>query len=321
MMVHEPIPVTIITGFLGAGKTTLLNHLIKENSSTKFAIIENEFGEIPIDNQIIVNVSEENIFELSNGCICCSINQDLIEVLFQLLDGNYKFEHLIIETTGIAEPSAVAAAFLSEPRIQEYFTLNACICIADVKNLPQDLNEVEEARQQIAFADYILLNKTEEASSKETHLCTELIKTANPFAIIEHCNYAQTSTALLELNAYTPHNLQEKLSLINHSQHSKHPIKSLSFAFDVPFNFLSFNHWINALLQLQGQHMYRVKGILYFQGQSKPTLLQSVKSKAVFQTINTKSPNSPKISQIVLIGKNLRKEIFKKHLINCLYEE
>ena len=154
----KTIPVTIITGFLGSGKTTFLNHIIKENQTKKFAIIENEFGAINIDSELVIKTNE-NIFELTNGCICCTLNGDLSALLNKLVTGDYDFDHLIIETTGIADPAAVAAVFLTDYNIQTIFKLDGVICLLDTQNVLSVLGVEEEASKQIAFPIFWCLIK------------------------------------------------------------------------------------------------------------------------------------------------------------------
>jgi len=175
------IPVTIITGFLGAGKTTLLNNLIKKHKEKKFAIIENEFGEIGIDGGLIVGAGE-NIFELANGCICCSLNDDFYKTINQLMDGQYVFNHLLIETTGIADPDTIIKAFIAVEDIQMQFVLDSVICLADAINMEDLIDEQPELRKQLALSDIVLLNKTDGIQLDYAHELTRLISEINPTA-------------------------------------------------------------------------------------------------------------------------------------------
>lgn len=220
-MEQTRVPVTILTGFLGAGKTTLLNHLISSNPNTKFAIIENEFGDIGIDNELVVG-ADSGIFEMSNGCICCTLNGELVQTLVDLVNGEHEFDHLIVETTGIAEPDGVAAAFVAEPAIQSRFRLDATICLVDAHHVEDILEDREEAKRQITFADYIVLNKASEVSKDYLVQLEQLLKTVNSFATIEHCDYGKVTNNILDLNAYDAQKVEEKLDKAHHTHHHHH---------------------------------------------------------------------------------------------------
>jgi G3E family GTPase len=318
------IPVTIITGFLGAGKTTLLNHLISDNSELTFAVIENEFGEIGIDNELVKNIGD-GIFEMSNGCICCSLNDELVETLSKLLNQDKKFDHLIIETTGIAEPDAVAAAFVTDPSIQEYFFLNAVICLVDAENIENILKEREEAKKQISFADYILINKIELVDNEYIEKLKKIMTEVNPLATCSTSSFAKYQDNLLNINAYNTVNVENKIRAQHqnaehphfdhhHHQHKHDDIVSHSFIFDRSFDMLKLRHWMQVLLMIQGEGIYRVKAVLDVQWQDKKVILQSVRKSYSFQLGEDWPANKPRQSRIVFIGKNLRKEILEKNL-------
>lgn len=220
-MNDQRIPVTILTGFLGAGKTTLLNYLIQQNPNTKFAIIENEFGDIPIDNELVVG-ADEGIFELSNGCICCTLNGELVETLGKLLQRADQFEHLIIETTGIAEPDGVAAAFVSEPAIQAHFKLDATICLVDAHHAAEILKEREEAKRQLTFADFIVINKASEVTPTALEQLKGILQQTNGFAEVTTCDHGQVGRDLLHLNAYETLTVEERLASVQAAQHKAH---------------------------------------------------------------------------------------------------
>lgn len=338
-MNEDRIPVTILTGFLGAGKTTVLNHLISANPNTKFAIIENEFGEIGIDNELVVG-ADSGIFEMSNGCICCTLNGELVQTLVDLVNGEHEFDHLIVETTGIAEPDGVAAAFVAEPAIQSCFRLDATICLIDAHHAEDILKEREEAKRQVTFADYIVINKASEVSADYIKQLEGILKSANSFAEIAHCDYGKISTDLLNLNAYEVHQVEKKLDEA-HAQHEHHhdhehecndscpahkhehhhsDIVTQSFIIKAPLDVLKFRHWLNVLLMIQGKHLYRVKGIMNFQYQDRRAIVQSVKQMCVFTTGDDWVEGEERATKIVFIGKHLRRDILEKQLNNCLFK-
>lgn len=219
-MQENRIPVTILTGFLGAGKTTLLNHLISSNPNTKFAIIENEFGDIGIDNELVIG-ADDGIFEMSNGCICCSLNGELVSTLAKLVNGEHAFDHLIVETTGIAEPDGVAAAFVAEPGIQSYFRLDATVCLVDAHHAEDILEDREEAKRQLTFADYIVINKSSEVSADYLPKLEAILRKVNSFAALEHCDYGKVTTNVLDLKAYEVGQVEEKLRQVHvHHDHN-----------------------------------------------------------------------------------------------------
>jgi G3E family GTPase len=317
------IPVTIITGFLGSGKTTLLNRLIAENPDTKFAIIENEFGEIGIDNELVIG-AEEGIFEMNNGCICCTLNDELVETLAKLLNSGRDFQHLIIETTGIAEPDAVAAAFVTDPSVQAYFQLNAVICLADAQNIEDMLHEREEAKRQVSFADHILLNKAGEVAEEYLQHLLQILDNVNPLASISVGNFSKTEVDLLHIDAYKADAVEKKLKAQHkavghhhdhHHHHHQHAdVVSHSFIFDRPFDMLKLRHWMQVLLMIQGEGIYRVKAVLDVQYQDNKMILQSVRKAYSFSLGEEWPEGKPRQSRIVFIGKKLNKEILEKNL-------
>lgn len=314
------VPVTILTGFLGAGKTTLLNRIINENPDTKFAIIENEYGDIGIDNELVVG-ADDDIFEMSNGCICCTLNSELVAVLSKLVKSSYEFDHLIIETTGVAEPDGVAAAFVVDPAVQHYFRLDATICLVDVMHIDELLEEREEAKKQLTFADFIILNKQSEISSQALAKLKGKLKEINTFAEIESCDYGQYQTNILELNAYEANKIAQQIDTSHHHHHHSSDIVTQSFIIKEPLDILKFRHWLNVLLMIQGQYLYRIKGIVNFQYQEHKTIVQSVKKACVFQQGDTWQPTEEKVTKLVFIGKHLKREVLEKQLKHCYFKD
>lgn len=326
----KKIPVTILTGFLGAGKTTFLNHLISKHKNLKFAIIENEFGDINIDHELIVDV-KDGIFELSNGCICCSLNGELIDTLNTLIQKSDHIDHLIIETTGIAEPDAVAAAFVSDLEIQSQFKLNATICIVDACHFLEIIEERDEARKQLTFADHIIINKKSVVSESQLSQLIKITKQINALASYEVADFGKSNMDILSLNAYEFNHLVQKLDdnlhvcdvhcTHDHEAHHHSDIVTQSFIFDKAFDVLKFRHWLNVLLMIQGKHIYRVKGIVDFQFNECRTVIQSVKQMCLFTQGAKWHNDEKKMSKIVFIGKHLKRAQLFKQLNNCLVQK
>lgn len=324
----KTIPVTIITGFLGSGKTTLLNQIIKQNRDKKFAIIENEFGEINIDSQLVISTSE-NIFELSNGCICCSLNGDLAALLNKLVTGNYEFDHLIIETTGIADPSAVAAVFLTDYNIQTIFKLDGVICMVDTDNVLDVLGVQEEASKQIAFSDFLIFNKVSQTDKDLRNQITSTITGINPLAGISFCDFADTDTKpLLNIGAYQKEKSQFKLGFQSGTkqpfmltkQHIHNDIVSQGYIIGESLDLLKIRHYFTVMLFIQGTYFYRIKGILNIEGLDRKLIIQSVKGAPVFTDGDAWQENEVRETRIVFIGKSLKREILEKGIRQCIYK-
>ncbi len=317
-MAQVPIPVTIITGFLGAGKTTFLNRLIQDNTTTRFAIIENEFGEIGIDNELVIG-SDEQIFEMSNGCICCRLNGELIQFLDQFVEKVDLIDHLIIETTGIAEPDSVAAAFVSNPNIQQTFRIDSVVCLVDGQHTVQHLTEREEAKRQITFSDLLLISKVDQIHDSELESLKIALRSINPFASIALSSNGHTDVEILQLSAYHSHQVERSLHHIKEGKvHAHDDISSVSLILEGAIDFLKFKHWMNVLLMIQGNHIYRVKGIMHFDQHDHKTIVQSVRASCLYQKGDQWGNEKDRVSRIVFIGKFLNEAIFRKQLNYCV---
>ncbi len=314
-MTKNKIPVTILTGFLGAGKTTLLNRLITENPNKKFAIIENEFGDIPIDQELVVN-AKDGIFEMSNGCICCSLNVELGELLQKLMNEKYDFDHLIIETTGIAEPDGIAAAFIGGNRSSKFY-LDGTICLADAHDIVKNLEERGEAHKQVSFADLIVLNKIDLVSDDQLNEARMLLKKYNADAPIIESSYGEIERDILRLNAYDSNKLENKL-LNPHQHHHHDELVAHSFDFKESLVAEKFEHWINMLLFLSGYQIYRIKGILNLDGETNKIIFQSVRSNSKIEIGSPWMDGEIRKSKIVFIGNNIKKEPLEKGLKSCI---
>ncbi|UKJ06652.1 CobW family GTP-binding protein [Solitalea lacus] len=313
-----PVPVTILTGFLGAGKTSLLNQLIKQNMDKKLVVLENEFGDVSIDSELVFKGNNE-LFEISNGCICCSMSGEFNEVLAKLIQEIPVFDHLVVESTGIADPSSVAAAFVGDQIIQSHFKLDGVICLVDAQNVLSQLKEREEVRKQLAFSDVIVVNKVDLIDAEELMTVVATIKKINPYAsLVNSLHGEQEELNLLSLSAYSPKKVEQGFRFFPMGMQIKHEeVVSQSFVFDQPLDLLKFRHWLNVLLVIQGQSFYRVKGVLNFAGLDERHIVQSVMNNASYTLGSDWEEGMVRTSKIVFIGKNLRRDLLEKGLKNC----
>lgn len=312
---YEQMPkdVTLLTGFLGSGKTTLLNALLADRPTTRFALIENEFGEENIDGQLVRSGvpgrPDVDITELSNGCLCCSLNNELLDVLETLYDRRDSFDELIIETTGIADPANVAVPFLMLSMVQREFPLKRVICLVDAELIEDQLRDTEEAIQQISFSDVILINKTDRVSMAYVAKLGGILRGLNPLAevLVGHKDALPISTLMaierdtadaVRVASFVPTKAKAGVSLHHHApkpaverplgtlphwntgpqphHHAHSNIVSLSFRFAEPFDLTRLYHRLTTLLLFQGQDIYRVKGIIYEAARTERMIVQSV---------------------------------------------
>jgi len=281
----------------------------------KFAVIENEFGEIPIDQELVLN-AEDGIFELSNGCICCSLNAELGELLQKLMKDEYEFDHLIIETTGIAEPDGIASAFIGGNKASK-FILDGTVCLADAHDILRNLEERGEAHKQVTFADAIVLNKTDLVNKNQLEQAKFTLTRYNADARIFTSTYGQVKADLLDLHAYYANQVENKL-LNPHQHHHHNELISHSFELKEPLIAERFEHWINMLLFLSGYQIYRIKGILNIEGETHKIIFQSVRSNSKIDVGSRWKNGESKISRVVFIGNNIKKEPLEKGLKSCL---
>ncbi len=337
-MDNNRIPVTIITGFLGAGKTTLLNQLIKDHPEKKFAIIENEFGEIGIDGGLIVG-TDENIFELSNGCICCSLNDGFYETLAKLLDSPYPFNHLLVETTGIADPDSIIKAFLSSKDIQLNFRLDSVICLADCSSMEDLMDEQPEVRKQLALADVVLLNKADTIQPAYVGSLKKIIAGINPMAELYPVKFARAEGVnLIDLKAFSGESIEKstlsfqnlsffKGAVINQPsllskpthQHHKHDIISLGFVIPGSFDMGKFSFWMQNFLFFNSDTIFRVKGIVSFDEMPERHIFQAVRDSYMFEH-GSEWGTETRFSKLVFIGKELNHDQLEDNLYQLLVE-
>jgi G3E family GTPase len=317
----QPKPVTIITGFLGAGKTTFLNALLTQNAKGKYAIIENEFGKESIDGELVVEVAD-SVFEMSSGCLCCSLNEDLVELLISLSGKAVNFEELIIETTGIADPASVGVPFLVDPLVTRYYELQRVVCVVDAQNIVYELASTEEARKQISFSDILLISKTDLITAEELEDTKNLLYKINPFATvlaITDGTYPIDEIMNFERNVEQV-TVNEDTSVSKHKEHHHHSLSSLTLLFDDPFDLPKLHHTLMIFLAAQAKDIYRVKGIVYAQDEDRKVIVQSVAQYLSLSHGKHWEDDEIKRSRIVFIGKNLKSKGFERLLRQCLYK-
>ena len=339
------IPVTVLTGYLGAGKTTLLNRILSENHGKKYAVIVNEFGEIGIDNDLIIGADEE-VFEMNNGCICCTVRGDLVRIMEGLMRRRGKFDAIIVETTGLADPAPVAQTFFVDEDVQKNARLDAVVTVADAKWLSDRLKDAPEAKNQIAFADVIVLNKTDLVSKGELSEVEARIRGINPYAKLhrtERCRVALSD--VLERGAF---DLDRILDIEpdflelgddhdhdhhHHNDHDHHDhdhglkhyhdeeMQSLSLRSDKPLDPMLFMPWLQNLVQAEGQKILRSKGILSFAGDDDRYVFQGVHMMLEGDHQRKWQDGEKRESRVVFIGRELPEEKIRAGFEACIVEK
>ena len=316
----ELIPVHIITGFLGAGKTTFLNHLIPENLPERVLIIENEVGKENIDSKLVVG-TELDVVELTAGCLCCSLNDDFHQILEDVSYRRNEFDRLIIETTGVADPDALALPFMTSPAVERVFELVNSICLVDAANIETWLAETDEARRQVAFADILLINKSDLVSAEELAKVKELLKGINPYANVFVGQEGKfPSKEILAIRQMDNAGAVHKTNTIQaQHKHNKHGITTFTLTFDQAFNLKSLSHELLRLLTINRHQIYRIKGIINADNYPVQVVLQSVRNTFRLSDGLPWPSGTVKQSKIVFIGKEVKKEaierIFRRHLL------
>ncbi|GMA59631.1 GTP-binding protein [Alicyclobacillus fastidiosus] len=324
---RERIPVTLLTGFLGAGKTTLLNHILSANHGHKIAVIVNEFGEVGVDNKLVVGADEE-IFEMNNGCICCTVRGDLIRILGELRDARIgkngrkvDFDRVLIETTGLADPAPVIQTFYVDQEVDDAYSLDAVVTVVDAKHAEQHLDDGHEAQEQVAFADVLLLNKIDLASEDEVKSLENRLRSMNPYARIYRTEKSNIETEkILGINAF---DISKKLEIdpgfLEEEDHEHdNSVTSIVLREEKPLDLRKVEKWLFGWLTTHGADVFRYKGFLYINNVKQRVLIQGV--HMLFESAGDRpwKDGEEKISELVLIGRNLDSSWFQKGFEECV---
>lgn len=329
-----PKPVTILTGFLGAGKTTYLNHLLAGNEDRRYAIIENEYGKQGIDHELVLR-PDETIVRLDSGCLCCTLNDDLYDLLNELHERRDEFDEIIIEATGLADPTGLAQPFLSHPLIRKHFPLRAIVCLIDAELAIQQLRETEEAVRQVTFSDVLLINKTDLVTPTDVDRLTRQLQRTNPLATIYRGR--QDAYPVIEFNerqdrleelyreellpaVSTPGDAEFPVTKPEHHHPHRHTsdVVSHTFTLDRPFDPQQFHQQLFIYLTFQAVDLYRMKGLIWFAEKDEQFVAQSVGKRLDVQPKRKWLPAETRRSVLVFIGRNLQRKGLERLLVHCI---
>jgi G3E family GTPase len=314
------IPVTVLTGYLGAGKTTLLNRILSENHGKKYAVVINEFGELGVDNDLVIDADEE-VLEMNNGCICCTVRSDLVRIISKLVRRKRRLDGIIIETTGLADPAPVAQTFFLDDDLQDRARLDAIVTVVDAKHLLARLEDCHEAEEQVAFGDVIVLNKIDLVTAEELQAVEARIRTINRSARILRAQKADV--AIGELMNRGSFDLDRILKMepefLSGEEDHEHDdaITSVSLTLDAPVDAERFNDWITTLLMEKGPDLLRTKGILQLPDTDERFAFQAVHMIADGDFIGRWKAGDPRQSRIVFIGRDLNRPQLRRGFEAC----
>ncbi|KAK4261516.1 hypothetical protein QN277_004503 [Acacia crassicarpa] len=342
------VPATVITGFLGSGKTTLLNHMLTSQHGKRIAVIENEFGEVDIDGSLVASHSSvsEDIVMVNNGCLCCTVRGDLVKMLLELARKKRdQFDHIVIETTGLAKPAPIIETFCSDELVSRYVKLDGVVTLVDSKHAMQHLNEVKprfvvnEAVEQVAYADRIILNKIDLVTESELEALAKKIKHINGMAQIKQAKFGSVDMDfVLGVGGYDLERIESEVhgdcsssssdhheSAHEHKGHHHHhdhehdsAVSSVSIVSEGTLDLDELDDWLERLMEEKGEDLYRMKGVLSVDGSDQRYVLQGVHSMMDGCPGKTWGPEEKRINKLVFIGRNLNETALRKGFKGCL---
>jgi len=313
-------PVTILTGFLGAGKTTLLNRILTGEHGLRIAVIENEFGEIGIDHDLVINADEE-LFEMNNGCVCCTVRGDLIRILGNLVKRKDKFDQILIETTGLADPGPVVQTFFVDDQLKEKLFVNAVVTLVDAKHVLAHIDDGDEAREQIAFADVVLLNKCDLVAPGDLDALEARIRAINALAKIHRTTNAGIGIdKILDVGGFDlDHAMEVDPHFLEPGQHHHHDasITSVGIEHDGDCDGKKLNDWLGELVRVRGADIFRMKGVFAVKDSPDRVIFQGV-HMLIDAANGGPWGQRPRCNSLVFIGRNLDRAALNKGFRKCL---
>ncbi len=310
---------TILTGFLGAGKTTLLNHLLSNSTHERIAVIVNEYGEIGIDGKLVLETQDE-IIELNNGCICCTVRTDLITAIGGLLDSGRQIDRILVETSGLADPAPVIQSFMLDEVLAKHLALDAIVTVVDARHVGEQLS-MEEAKEQISFADVLLLNKVDLEAEAELRETEKKLREFNPLAkIIRTRSCAVDRAAVLDIGAFDLANILsiDPDILADHEHEHDQSIGCVAIREPGALDPAALNTWLNQLVQATGKDLFRMKGVLNFQDEARRYVFHGVHMTLEGRPGRAWKPAEPRLNEIVFIGRNLDERALRNGFASCL---
>lgn len=315
------IPVTVITGYLGSGKTTLLNHILRGQHGRKVAVIVNEFGEVGIDGQLIVQEDDEQLVEFNNGCLCCTVRGDLIDTIGRLQQRGDQLDAIMIETTGLADPAPVASTFFVSEEVRAGTRLDAFVTVVDVINIAKNLEQSVEAQEQVAFADIVLINKTDLSTDEQVAQVERQMRSLNPLARIHRSSQGAVDLGLiLDVNAFQLEaKLQVDPAFLDDHEHEHDPeISSIVLREARPIDMNRFMSWMAPMLQEQGDRFLRTKGVFNAHGFRERVVFQSVRMLTTMTRFNPWEAGDTRRSEYVVIGRHLDRQALEAGFARCI---